>query len=309
MASCGIEETLRSRWVRESQMDARGGLWIIRPTREEVIELPTNIRERWYDLLMLWPQNIYQRYPFRFVARPGIEWIDFSAFSPESRAALSNLFYRHDRVIKFADMNVLPALLTNSSDLVRFKRMVASKRTLLAALFVDPETDIDALVEYWGVFGRQERIRSIIELASRSRSPWGIPLELLFPAIPRSLIYTYQQGTLAPFDLDCNWSAYNFFRSEPDYSVNTAPLRRDFLYEHYDSIAAPTQFGDIIAFLDEKYRVLHLCSYVAEDLVFTKNGFSTLQPWILMRLDDVEAYFQSEFQVVQKAYFRYRDNP
>ncbi|HMP75134.1 MAG TPA: hypothetical protein PKE12_02445 [Kiritimatiellia bacterium] len=309
MASCGLDPALRARWVLGAARGAEADLWVVRPALEDVIAIPADTRECWYDLLMLWPQNINQRQPFRFAVRPGVEWVNFDGFPSESRAALSNLFYRHEDVVKFADMDVIPALLRDPNDVARFKRMIASKRTLLAALFVNPGDDIEALTEYWGVFGRRERIRPIIELASRSRSPWGVPLELLFPPIPRSHIYTYQQGASAPFELDCNWSTYNFFRAEPDYSVNSAPLRRDFLLDHYDTIDAPTQFGDIVAFLDRRYRVLHLCNFIADNLVFTKNGFSVLQPWILMRLDDVEAYFQSEFQVIQKAYFRYRGNP
>ncbi len=309
MASCGIDAGFRKRWMQVTTRDDEEDIWIIQPEREDVIALPSVARESWYDLLTLWPHNLRQRYPFRSSARPGVDWVDLTMFPMEVRPALSNLFYRHENVIKLADMNVIPTLLTNQADLVQFKRMIASKRTLLAALFVKPGDDIDALVAYWGVFGRHERIRSIIELASRSRSPWGIPLELLLPSIPRSLIYTYQQGTSAPFDLDCNWSTYNFFRSEPDYSVNTAQLRRDFLHDNYDVIPAPSQFGDVVAFLDKDNNALHLCNHIVDDIVFTKNGFSTLQPWILMRLEDVESYFESEFQSIQKVYFRYRESP
>lgn len=119
---------------------------------------------------------------------------------------------------------------------------MAAKRTLLAALFVDEDDDINELVAYWGAGGREERVKPILELASRVRSPWGVPVELLLPPIPRSVLYTYQKDKSLPFELDCNWSAYN----------------------------------------------------------------SMLQPWLLMKRDDMEAYFASEFQTIRPAYFRIR---
>lgn len=307
MDNCEIDKTLQSRWLESALQDEDIGAYIILPTREEVLSLPAGVRACWYDMLSLSPENRNQRYPFRSSIRPGVEWVSLDKFPESTRPLLSNLFYESDNVVKFADLDLVPFVLTNEYDAVSFKRMLASKRTLLAALMVDPEADVEVLVEYWGGHGRKERVYSIIEMASRTRSPWGIPVEMLLPSIPRSLVYTYQQDSPATFDLDCNWTTYNFFLKEPDYTVDTADLRRDYLAANFESIAAPTEFGDVIAFLDEKFRVLHLCNYIAGDLVFTKNGYSVLQPWILMRLGDLEDYFQSEFQTIQKAYFRYED--
>ncbi len=308
MENCEIDRVLQERWLTSVVHDESAHEFVISPTREEVLSLPAEVRACWYDVLSLSPQNPHQRYPFRSSVRPGVEWVSLDIFPEGVRPLLSNLLYKSDNVVKFADMGLVSFVLTNELDAVRFKRMVASKRTLLAALMVDPDADIEALVEDWGGHGRKERIYSIIEMASRTQSPWGIPVELLLPPIPRALIYTYQQDSPATFDLDCNWTTYNFFLKEPDYTVDTADLRRDYLAAHFESIAAPTEFGDVIAFLDEKYRVLHICNYIADDLVFTKNGYSVLQPWQLMRLSDLEDYFQSEFQAIQKAYFRYEDS-
>jgi len=42
--------------------------------------------------------------------------------------------------------------------------------------------------------------------------------------------------------------------------------------------------GDLIFLLDGKGAVIHSAVYIADDLVFTKNGINYAQPWILMRI-------------------------
>lgn len=81
-------------------------------------------------------------------------------------------------------------------------------------------------------------------------------------------------------------------------------LRREHLYADYDVISTPDRLGDVIALLDRNFEALHLCNVVAGDMVFTKNGYSMLQPWILMRRADMEAYFLTDHQAVRTAYFR-----
>jgi hypothetical protein len=39
---------------------------------------------------------------------------------------------------------------------------------------------------------------------------------------------------------------------------------------------------------------VHLCVYLADDLVYTKNGLNSMQPWVIMKLDDVLACFPSD---------------
>jgi len=59
----------------------------------------------------------------------------------------------------------------------------------------------------------------------------------------------------------------------------------------YQTVEAPYRFGDVLCFLDEG-EGLHTCVYVADDIVFTKNGDSVLAPWVLMQLQDVESIYR-----------------
>jgi hypothetical protein len=45
--------------------------------------------------------------------------------------------------------------------------------------------------------------------------------------------------------------------------------------------------GDLLLLSARNEAVVHAAVYVADDLVFTKNGESYTQPWILMRMADM----------------------
>ena len=45
-------------------------------------------------------------------------------------------------------------------------------------------------------------------------------------------------------------------------------------------------------FLDAKNGdAFHSCVYIADDIVFTKNGRNVLSPWIFMKLDEVKKIY------------------
>ena len=44
---------------------------------------------------------------------------------------------------------------------------------------------------------------------------------------------------------------------------------------------------DVIAFVDENETLFHAAVYLADDLVFTKNGTTPMAPWAIMKLEDV----------------------
>ncbi len=56
-------------------------------------------------------------------------------------------------------------------------------------------------------------------------------------------------------------------------------------------MAKPTVYGDIIFLLDEHKNAIHSAVYVADDIVFTKNGDNYTQPWTLMRMNDLLATY------------------
>ncbi len=58
----------------------------------------------------------------------------------------------------------------------------------------------------------------------------------------------------------------------------------------------------------EGFGMLHMMSYIADDMVLTKNGFSALAPTVFMRLEDVEHLYPTVFDLELRAYRR-NDRP
>ena len=50
---------------------------------------------------------------------------------------------------------------------------------------------------------------------------------------------------------------------------------------------AASQYGDILLLMNEKQEVKHSAVFIADDIVFTKNGNNYRQPWMLMRIPDL----------------------
>jgi hypothetical protein len=69
-------------------------------------------------------------------------------------------------------------------------------------------------------------------------------------------------------------------------------------------VQGPYHYGDVIFFMDgTSGNAIHSCVYLADDLVFTKNGRSPTQPWVVMKLDDVVSYY-GMFYTTQLACYR-----
>jgi len=71
----------------------------------------------------------------------------------------------------------------------------------------------------------------------------------------------------------------------PSYTVS-------YLKTNCYPIAKATAYGDIVLFLDDSGNAIHSAIYLADDIVFTKNGNNFAQPWMLMRLKDLSARYE-----------------
>src|SRR6185503_12699172 len=90
---------------------------------------------------------------------------------------------------------------------------------------------------------------------------------------------------------DCFWTALNFFNETPDPQLVDTAYGLGVLNRDYVETSAPRRFGDLLLLLDEKQRTVHACVYIADEVVFTKNGADELQPWVLMRIPDMLAHY------------------
>jgi hypothetical protein len=157
-------------------------------------------------------------------------------------------------------------------------------------------------MRYWGVFGADKTYRPLIESMSRVEGGARINISYFLPPFARLRLYTYP----APRDTnivheDCFWSAMNFFNASPDYGYfNPEYIKRTLSLDYVKVPEEEKKFGDLLLLLGHDHQALHMCVYLADDVVFTKNGANTQQPWVLMRISEMLAEYEKDkpFQIV-----------
>src|SRR6185369_1143907 len=101
-----------------------------------------------------------------------------------------------------------------------------------------------------------------------------VSLLYFLPQFARQRLYTYPMPS-KPGDpaMDCHWSTMNFFNETPDDRFTNPAFTGQFLNENYYTIAKANHYGDLIFFLDRTGNTaIHSAVYLADDIVFTKNG-------------------------------------
>lgn len=158
---------------------------------------------------------------------------------------------------------------------------LASEDTYAVGLRIQPDSDLVQLIHYWGSTGRVKDIEPIFR--SLQMVPEGFSLDLahLLPGVARRRIYTYPNPD-QPLDdqKNCHWTSFNFHSDVADDRYIDVQFAQRELDAAYEQVAEP-RFSDLVIFVNkETSAVIHSAVYLADDLVFSKNGFGLLRPWI-----------------------------
>ena len=125
----------------------------------------------------------------------------------------------------------------------------------------------------------------------------GFPIGIahLLTPFARERLYTYPFPFIKPDVVrDCHWTSFNFFNNVPDDSLGDSERVRKILATDFYPVPGAPRFGDVMLFIRPDGQAVHSCVYIADDIVFTKNGYSYANPWILMQLSDLKAFYPSE---------------
>ena len=113
----------------------------------------------------------------------------------------------------------------------------------------------------------------------------------LLPPLPASLLYTFPtpdnplKGPVAT--RDWHWTSLNFFREPPDDRYSD-PAYASRLTLDYRPVPSDPRFGDVVTFSKPNGDILHSAVFIADGIVFTKNAYTPLHPWILSTLADLQ---------------------
>jgi hypothetical protein len=175
-------------------------------------------------------------------------------------------------------------------------RRIYSVPTCIMRLRVKQDSDIDGLLKYWGKGRREKAIRPLLESLARKPNGGSINVSYFFPPFARMRLYTYPDIRVDPqvSREDCFYTALNFFKTQPDARYVDGTVTSKTLREEYHRVPAPPVFGDLITLIDAAGNGIHTCVYIADGVVFTKNGSNYLQPWVMMKFADMMTFFPSD---------------
>lgn len=268
----------------------------IRPSDELVLGLSPELRTRIYSVLSEHLDNPEQNDPFRFRADAADEWFAHSNLRPETIALVKPLLYRRGSSLLFSDLSLILPRLPSQLERTQLIKTLARKSTLMVKLRISADSDIDALDRYWSRGQRGRDVKPLLQSLVRRDGTTTIDIIHLLPRLPRSLLYTYPLPTekgRGSF-LDCHWTTLNFFNVQPDPRFEDVEnVTATFNQDHYPLSGRPT-FGDVVILTKRDNSVMHSCIYVADNIVYTKNGSSPNAPWILMDLSDVIAFYPTD---------------
>jgi hypothetical protein len=266
----------------------------VHPSDDIVFTLSGNAREKIYWALGQCQSNYSQCFPFRFPPNRFEQRFANSRVSANTMSFVRNLCYTNNGLLSFCDLDVASKKLAKP-EFDGLIRALYAVPTVRVRLRVGPNDDIEKLVKFWGKGGRERRVRPILESVARLPGGDSVALPYLLPGSARLILYTFPDPARDPAEArqDCFFTSLNFFNKYADTKFLDKNVTRQALQNDYTVVNGQPTYGDLITLFDSHGDAVHVAVYIAEDIVFTKNGINILQPWVLMRMDDMMSYFPS----------------
>jgi len=266
------------------------------PSADFLFSLSAADRQMLYPALAGLGINLYLDYPYIFPAETiGSIYAD-ARLNPDDVELLKRLVYPNGTAQQLADYEFLLNQIPTLERRAAVTRAMSRQSAVFAGLSIKPDTDIDKIAAYWGNVPnvRFTDIRPLMESLKRLPEGGNLSLLYLLPKFARDRLYTFplpaQPGEPT---MDCHWTTFNFSNETPDNRFNDPSFAVKYIRDNFYQIAAPSQYGDIVLLMNQKQEVKHSAVYLADDLVFTKNGNNYRQPWMLMRIPDLLATYPS----------------
>ncbi len=304
--SCDLTPAQKSTLLNQAAWSFTNNLIVLTPGAKLVLEMSNQARTRIYEVLADSPDNDFQTWPFTYRLNGFDDWFENSNVSPATLKLVKGLVYERGQALCFSDLPEVLAQIPSPTERRFFARTLMVRGGLLMKLRIRPDSDIGALTEYWSRGGRAKDVSALLESLTHVPGSAAIDVAHLLPSFARTRLNTFPRPPASPGpEPDCFWTAMNFFKSTPaPYYENDAIWRKD-LAENYSLVPSPT-LGDVVFLLRPDGVPYHAAVYIADDVVFTKNGGNYRQAWLLMKMSDMLARYPTTF-TPQIAFFRQKE--
>lgn len=294
LSSAGVTPEQARQILSAAQRDDGINGYAVPVSDETIMDLDETARARIYNLLGLFTANPGHNSAFRYPGESIDQWLAGSGVSVPVLKQIKRLSYRHNNMVYFADLALVLNRMPDRQERTRLVKALARQKTLLLELHVSQNSNIDALVNYWGRGRRSKDVRPIIESLAEVPGGGRIDVAHLLPGFARRRLYTYpspKPNDQPPYLHDCAWTALNFFAEVPDDRLGEVAAQSAELRDHYVRIHDNPMMGDVVVFSDQGGALFHLAVYIADDILFTKNGPGYSQPWMFVAMDEMKNFY------------------
>lgn len=293
----------------QTRMSGTGEVFVLQPDSDTILSLTPETRSKLYLALSQNQANRFQVAPY-FIPKGDVDALfsGHNEFGYKGITLVKKLLYQRNGFTYFSDPEVVLKALDSDQRRISFMQVLTGQNAVLARLLIRPDSDIDKPLNYWALSMNGVLLKDLAPLLlAQKREPEGGSLSILYllPSMARERLFTSPLPPQADCQKlpDCHWTALNFFSANPDSRMSDNGFASKFIQENYYEVAKPGIGGDLVLFINPAGQVVHSSVYLADDLVFTKNGINYAQPWIVMRIKDVQGNF-SALEPVKVAYFR-----
>ncbi len=302
----GLSSSVQDRLFNPQRIVAKDGVLTLFPVLEDLEAMTSEQRSVVYQVLAKSPLNEFQCDPVYVLGGDVDDWLREAHLSDELKKLVKQMTWHRGKAVAFSDVSALLNHTHSDVEVTQVFQLMTRIRTLMAELKLPVGIDWKPLAKYWTAgYQFTDALPMLVSTAERD-SITSLDITHLLPPIPRRRIYSYptldliNRGRMP----DCHWTSLNFFSSVPqDYFLDTR-LAAGHLVESYNQVEPPYQFGDVLCVQDGHMNVTHSCVFVADDMVFTKNGENAFMPWLLMWMKDVEDIYVTSPEAHLQGYRR-----
>jgi len=290
----------RDRWLEEPE-----GV-VVFPRTEDLVLIQKDARVALYAELAKLQENPFHVEPEILYGGSVEEWAKGAELGEKALDFIKSVSYRQGSMLQFSDTPALLGLLATEKERLAVLRTLSRTPSLVAKIALN-SLSTEKLAAYWHKGFRLKDTSSFMASIKRHKNIDRIDLLHLLPAGIRKILYTFPDplSSRSGYLPDCHWSSLNFFNTQPLDRLADPVQATAYTLEKFTPVQPPYELGDVLFFTDAKTGdAYHSCAYIADDIVFTKNGRSPLQPWVLMHLDNVKELYDMHFNTKVSAYRR-----
>lgn len=289
-----------------ARIESANGNVYLTPTKELIFSMSPAVRQKIYRYLAQFPENNWQREAFIFPKDSFESFFAHSELPSKTVSLVKQLCYPHEKVLIFADLPYVLDTLATYDDKLKLEKAISRRSTMLIRLHLTPDSDINGLLNYWGRAGRSKDLKPLLESLTAVPGGARLNLAIMLPPMPSSRIYTFPFPSLNQVE-NCHWTSFNFFKDPPSGDYANLKSLKEKLDAEYYPVFSDTRYGDLVFLIKPNGEIVHSAVYIADDIVFTKNGGHFTAPWLLMKIPAlIESYaaFAAENQPLQMMYYR-----